>query len=94
MSATANGGTLRAMGSPTRVRARYEDGVFKPLVSVELPERTEVELTVVDRRAFDAWWRGHTERMRARVGDIPSAELDADVDAAISEARQKPARRT
>jgi len=82
------------MASPTRVRARYEDGVFKPLAAVELPERTEVELTVVDRRAFDAWWRGHAERMRARTADMASAELDADVDATISEVRQEHARRT
>jgi predicted DNA-binding antitoxin AbrB/MazE fold protein len=75
------------MASPTRVRALYEDGVFKPLAAVELPNRSEVEITVVDRRAFDAWWRAHSERMARRTAGISSAELDADVDAAIAETR-------
>lgn len=82
------------MASPSRVRARYEGGVFKPLSAVELPDLAEVELTVVDRSAFDAWWRAHAERMRRRAGSVPSAELDADVDAAIGEVRQERAHRT
>lgn len=75
------------MASPTRVRARYEGGVFKPLAAVELPDRAEVELTVVDRPAFDAWWRMHSERMQRRVAGISPPELDSDVDAAIAEVR-------
>jgi predicted DNA-binding antitoxin AbrB/MazE fold protein len=55
------------MASPTQVRALYEDGVFKPLAAVDLPNRAEVGITVVDRRAFDAWRLAHTERM-ARAG--------------------------
>ena len=82
------------MTSPSRVRARYEGGVFKPLSAVELPDRTEVELTVVDRSAFEAWWVAHTERMRRRAGSVSSAEIDADVDAAIGEVRQEHTRRT
>ena len=81
------------MASPSRVRARYEGGVFKPLSAVELPDRTEVELTVVDHSAFEAWWVTHTERMRRRAGGVSSAELDADMDAAIGEAHEEPARR-
>jgi len=82
------------MASPTRVRALYEDGVFKPLAAVELPNRSEVEITVVDRRAFDAWWFAHSERMRRRTPGISPAELDADVDAAIAEVRAERDRRT
>lgn len=81
------------MASSSRVRARYEGGVFKPLSAVELPDRAEVELTVVDRSAFEVWWRAYAERTRRRKGGIPS-ELDADVDAAIGEVRQEDARRT
>jgi predicted DNA-binding antitoxin AbrB/MazE fold protein len=75
------------MAGPTRVRALYEGGVFKPLGAVELPERAEVELTVVDRTAFGAWWQGHSERMRRRTAGIAQAEIDSDVDAAMAEVR-------
>lgn len=81
------------MASPTRIRALYEGGIFRPLAAVELPERTEVELTVVRRGGFNAWWCAHAERVRCRIGDVTLRELDADVDVAIGEAREERARR-
>ena len=85
VSVSAGDGRLLPIASPTRVRARYEGGVFKPLAAVELPDRTEVELTVVDRGAFDALWQTHSERMRRRTTGIAQPEIDSDVDAAIAE---------
>jgi hypothetical protein len=49
---------------------------------------------VVDRHAFDAWWRAHAQQMRSRAGGVSSEELDSDVDTAISEVREERARRT
>jgi AF2212-like len=63
------------MASPSRVRARYEGGVFKPLSAVELPDRTEVELTVVDRGAFEAWWVSATCSERSNVSN-PVGDAD------------------
>lgn len=81
------------MASPMRIRALYEGGIFRPLAAIELPERAEVELTVVDRGGFNASWCAHAERMRRRVGDVTLRELDADVDVAVGEVHEERARR-
>ena len=76
-----------------RIRALYEGGIFRPLAVVDLPDRAEVELTVVDRGGFDAWWCAHAERVRCRMGDVTLRELDADVDVAVGEVHEERARR-
>ena len=75
------------MAGPTRVRALYEGGVFKPLVAMNLPERVEVELTVTDRAGFGEWWRAHSARMQKRTAGITPGEIESDVDLAIAEVR-------
>jgi predicted DNA-binding antitoxin AbrB/MazE fold protein len=81
------------MAGSKRIRALYEGGIFRPFAAVGLPDRAEVEITVVDRGGFNAWWCAHAERMHRRTGDASSQELDAEVDAAIGETREQRARR-
>jgi len=87
VSLLAGDGRLVSMASPTRFRALFEDGICKQLAEVELPDRAEGERTVLDRRAFEAWWSAHVKRVQRRVGDVSSMELDIDVDTAIGEVR-------
>lgn len=56
------------MQSPTRIKAIFEGGVFKPIDHVDLPDASEVELTIVDRRTFNAWWRGRANDRARRFG--------------------------
>ena len=87
MSSQTGDGRLVTMASPTRLRAPFEDGICEQPAGVDLPDRVEVEPTVLDRRAFEAWWCEHVKRMQRRVGNVSSTELDTHVDAAIGEVR-------
>ena len=77
------------MTMPSRIRAVFKGGVFRPVGTVNLPENTEVDLTVLDRAAFSSWWDAHAEQMRARTSSVTESEIDDDVAAAFEETRSE-----
>jgi len=75
------------MTMPARIRAVFKGGVFRPVGTVNLPDNAEVDLTVLDRTEFNAWWDAHAERMRSRTTGVSQSEIDADIAAAVRETR-------
>jgi len=75
------------MATPSRIRAIFKGGVFRPVGTVNLPDNAEVDLTVLDRGEFSSWWDAHTERMRSRMIGVSQSEIDSDIAAAIEETR-------
>lgn len=64
------------------VKAIFENGVLRPLEPLELPERSEVELTI---RARDQWAKDFGEflaRIHAGTRQFPADEIEADITAA------------
>ena len=72
------------MTMPSRIRAVFKGGVFRPVGTVNLPENTEVDLTVLDRAAFSSWWDEHAERMQARTDGVTESEIEDDASAAFA----------
>jgi len=69
----------------TRVEAIYQDGVFRPLHKIELPENQRVRLGVEAVGAADVeGWLAEVQEMRqqimARRGYFPDSTLDIDED--------------
>ncbi len=62
------------------VKATYENGVFKPIEPVELPEHTEVEVLLpstaaINRQGRDAW-----EAAQGLIGLVKDAPKDMAED--------------
>jgi len=69
----------------TQVDAIYQNGVFKPLQDVELPENQRVRLSVQpvevnDVRAWLARVQEHRQRIIAERGYFPDSTLDIAED--------------
>ncbi len=71
----------------TTVEAVYEDGIFKPVGTVELADKQPVRLTieVLDKsqRPFDPWIEKASEfreQMRAKYGTFPDSTIDIAAD--------------
>jgi predicted DNA-binding antitoxin AbrB/MazE fold protein len=69
----------------TPVDAIYQDGVFKPLQTVELPENRRVRLSIepVEAHNVGAWLdevRQFQQRLLAERGCFPNSALDIAED--------------
>jgi predicted DNA-binding antitoxin AbrB/MazE fold protein len=69
----------------TTVEAVYQDGVFKPVQPVELPENQRVQLEVrpVPAAEVQAWLdqlRQTRERLQAKYGGFPDSTPDIAED--------------
>lgn len=69
----------------TQVDALYQDGVFKPLQDVDLPENQRVRLSVQPVEAGDVQaWLAEVREMRQRIiserGYFPDSTLDIAED--------------
>jgi len=69
----------------TQVDAIYQDGVFKPLQTVELPENRRVRLSIqpVEADNVRAWLdevRQFQQRLIAEHGSFPDSVLDIAED--------------
>jgi predicted DNA-binding antitoxin AbrB/MazE fold protein len=68
------------------ILARYEHGALHPLEPVEVPEGATVEVTIVTEG-----WKRRLEtllgRTRARTGDLPPDEIEAEITQAAAEVK-------
>jgi predicted DNA-binding antitoxin AbrB/MazE fold protein len=69
----------------TQVNALYQDGVFKPLQEVDLPENQRVRLTVQSVKTRDVQvWLAQIEQRHQRIiaerGYFPDSALDIAED--------------
>ena len=67
------------------IRAIFENGILRPLETLDLPERSEVELAI---QAPDQWSSEFTEflaRIHAKTLRFSSEETEADISAASRE---------
>lgn len=75
----------------SEVEAVYQDGVFKPLEEVNLPENQRVRLTVSPARSVDPddmrAWLSRVEEMRERIAAERGLFPDSTIDIAEDRAR-------
>jgi predicted DNA-binding antitoxin AbrB/MazE fold protein len=70
------------------IRAIFENGILRPLETLDLPERSEVELAI---QAPDHWASEFTEflaRIHAKTFRFSSEEIEADITATSQKARR------
>lgn len=70
------------------IRAIFENGILRPLETLDLPERSEVELAI---QAPDHWASEFTEllaRIHAKTLRFSSEEIEADITAASQKAQR------
>lgn len=67
------------------IRAIFENGILRPLETLDLPERSQVELAI---QAPDHWASEFTEllaRIHAKTLRFSSEEIEADITTASRE---------
>jgi predicted DNA-binding antitoxin AbrB/MazE fold protein len=67
------------------IRAIFENGILRPLETLDLPERSEVKLAI---QAPDQWaseFTGFQARIHAKTSHFSSEEIEADITATSRE---------
>ena len=71
------------------IRAIFENGVLRPLEPLDLPDRSEVELTVQPPDQFAKELKELLARVHARTRRFSSDEIEADITAASGESQRE-----
>lgn len=72
---------------PKTIEAVYEDGVFKPLNQVPLPEHTKIRLTLSLPRDWSEKFQRLLKKVHQRTKDIPPETIERDITLASRKAR-------
>ncbi|MEK6607150.1 MAG: antitoxin family protein [Myxococcota bacterium] len=68
------------------LKARYENGVFRPLEQVDLPEGGTFTVTVVPAD-WDERWRTLLHELRRGARTLPLDEIEGEIGRAAEEVR-------
>lgn len=72
---------------PKTIEAIYEDGVFKPLKQVPLPEHSRIRLTLSPPKDWSEKFRRLLNKVHRRTKDIPPETIEQDITLATRKAR-------
>ena len=64
---------------PKIIEAIYEDGVFKPLDQVPLPEHTKISLTLSPPKDWSEKFKRLLNKVHQRTKDIPPETIERDI---------------
>ena len=64
---------------PKTIEAIYEDGVFKPLDQVPLPEHTRIRLTLSPTKDWAEKFRRLLNKVHQRTRNIPPETIEQDI---------------
>lgn len=71
------------------IQAVYENGVFKPLQAVSIPDHKKVELKIVTLDDWQTRFDAVLARLRAKTAVHGSEEVEEEIRLALKEARKK-----
>lgn len=72
---------------PKTIEAVYEDGVFKPLDQVPLPEHSRICLTLSPPKDWSEKFRRLLKKVHQRTKDIPPEAIERDITLVSRKAR-------
>ena len=72
---------------PKTIEAIYEDGVFKPLDQVPLPEHTKIRLTLSPPKDWSDKFRRFLNKVHQRTKNIPPETIERDITLASRKKR-------
>lgn len=64
---------------PKTIEAIYEDGVFKPLDQVPLPEHAKIRLTLLPPKDWSEKFRRLLNKVHQRTKNIPPETIERDI---------------
>lgn len=72
---------------PKTIEAIYEDGVFKPLDQVPLPEHAKIRLTLLPPKDWSEKFRRLLNKVHQRTKNIPPETIERDITLASRKKR-------
>lgn len=69
------------------IEAVYEDGVFKPLKTVDIQEHERVEIRVLPKDEWQVRFNKLIEKIQSRAVQYSSDEIESDIAQAVQEVR-------
>lgn len=73
---------------PKVIDAVFEDGVFKPLQSVEVKEHEKVAIKILSLDEWQSRFNRIIEKIHKKTAQYPTEEIEADIAQAIKEVRK------
>ncbi|PIV67584.1 MAG: hypothetical protein COS10_00220 [Nitrospirae bacterium CG01_land_8_20_14_3_00_44_22] len=73
---------------PKVIDAVFEDGVFKPLQSVEVKEHEKVAIKILSLDEWQSRFNRILEKIHKKTAQYPPEEIEADIAQAIKEVRE------
>lgn len=73
---------------PKVIDAVFEDGVFKPLQSVEVKEHEKVAIKILSLDEWQCRFNRIIEKIHKKTAQYPTEEIEADIAQAIKEVRE------
>lgn len=73
---------------PKVIDAVFEDGVFKPLQSVEVKEHEKVAIKILSLDEWQSRFNRIIEKIHKKTAQYPPEEIEADIAQAIKEVRE------
>lgn len=73
---------------PKVIDAVFEDGVFKPLQSVEVKEHEKVAIKILSLDEWQGRFNRIIEKIHKKTAQYPTEEIEADIAQAIKEVRE------
>lgn len=72
---------------PKVIDAVFEDGVFKPLQSVEVKEHEKVAIKILSLDEWQIRFNRIIEKIHKKTAQYPPEEIEADIAQAVKEVR-------
>lgn len=74
---------------PKVIDAVFEDGVFKPLQSVDVKEHEKVAIKILSLDEWQSRFNRIIEKIHKKAAQYPQEEIEADIAQAIKEIREQ-----
>ncbi|OGW40464.1 MAG: hypothetical protein A2Y97_04350 [Nitrospirae bacterium RBG_13_39_12] len=71
------------------IDAVFEDGVFKPVKKLRLKDKQQVKIQILNDEDWQIKFDRVLKAIRAKTAGFPTAEIEADVEKAVNEVRNR-----
>ena len=71
------------------IDAVFEDGVFKPVKKLRLKDKKQVKIQILNDEDWQIKFDRVLKAIRAKTAGFPTAEIEADVEKAVNEVRNR-----
>ena len=71
------------------IDAVFEGGVFKPIKKLRLKDKQQVKIQILNDEDWQVKFDRALKAIRAKTAGFPTAEIEADVEKAVNEVRNR-----